>query len=225
MKKKNNYFTQQVEDDIIEYLMSRDENLYALTIQPAIRDLAGIIINRFKFHQMDRHNYEELLNECESFLFIQMTKFKPGKGKAFSFFSIVCKNYLIQKYVKEKKHTIRSIVIEKLIDNPNEIIVESDGINVYTDVKDGNTLSERMLYIIQNLEKFIEKKIDSDNDKQIAYALLQILKNCNYVEFYNKKYVYFLIRIICNCETISITKVMKVIITEFKRISKEYDNM
>ena len=46
---------------------------------------------------------EEVKHEVVSFLVMNMHKFKEGKGKAFSYFSIVAKNYLILNNNKNYK--------------------------------------------------------------------------------------------------------------------------
>ena len=56
--------------------------------------LAENIIHTFKFYYFDVSS-EDVKNEVVSFLVMNMHKFQAGKGKAFSYFSIVAKNYLI----------------------------------------------------------------------------------------------------------------------------------
>ena len=56
--------------------------------------LAENIIHTFKFYYFDVPS-EDVKHEVVSFLYMNMHKFTEGKGKAFSYFSIVAKNYLI----------------------------------------------------------------------------------------------------------------------------------
>ena len=56
--------------------------------------MAENIIHTFKFYYFDVPS-TDVMHEVVSFLYMNMHKFTEGKGKAFSYFSIVAKNYLI----------------------------------------------------------------------------------------------------------------------------------
>ena len=110
-KKKNYYFTQETEDAIILY--NKEENpvirnvIYNKHIDYPFDKLAENIIHTFKFYYFDV-SPNEVKHEVVSFLVMNMHKFKEGKGKAFSYFSVVAKNYLIlnnnANYKKYKTH-------------------------------------------------------------------------------------------------------------------------
>ena len=57
--------------------------------------LAENIIHTFKFYYFDG-GPKEVQHEVIAFMLEKLPKFVEGKGKAFSYFSIVAKNYLIQ---------------------------------------------------------------------------------------------------------------------------------
>ena len=70
--------------------------IYTDTIHPAFMKLAENIINTFKFSYFD-YGFRDLQEEVVSNLVINMHKFDETRGsKAFSYFSIVGKNYLLQ---------------------------------------------------------------------------------------------------------------------------------
>ena len=97
-KKRKMYFGQVTEDAIIKYNKETDpivrNQIYNESIQAPFEKLAENIIHTFKFYYFDVPS-EEVKHEVVSFLVMNMHKFKEGKGKAFSYFSIVAKNYLI----------------------------------------------------------------------------------------------------------------------------------
>ena len=64
--------------------------------------MAENIIHTFKFYYFDVPS-EDVKHELVSFLVMNMQKFTEGKGKAFSYFSIVAKNYLILNNNKNYK--------------------------------------------------------------------------------------------------------------------------
>ena len=105
-KTKNYYFHQGTEKAIIRYNNTDDPVLkniiYNEHIAKAFDKLAENIIHTFKFYYFDVGS-EEVKHEVVSFLVMNMHKFKEGKGKAFSYFSIVAKNYLILNNNKNYK--------------------------------------------------------------------------------------------------------------------------
>ena len=97
-KKSKNYFTMSTERAIIRYNNCSDpfmrNKIYNEYIAYPFDKLAENIIHTFKFYYFDVSS-EDVKNEVVSFLVMNMHKFQAGKGKAFSYFSIVAKNYLI----------------------------------------------------------------------------------------------------------------------------------
>ena len=92
------YFTQDTEDAIVLYNLTENEldrnKIYNGHIRDAFDKLVENMIHTFKFYQFDIP-YEDVKNEVIAFLNEKIHKFTAGKGKAFSYFSIVAKNYLI----------------------------------------------------------------------------------------------------------------------------------
>ena len=98
-KKSKIYFGTPVHDAIVEYNRSEDiqfrHRIYTEEIHAAFLKLAENIINTYKFSYFD-YPFKDLQHEVVSNLVINMHKFDETKGsKAFSYFSVVAKNYLI----------------------------------------------------------------------------------------------------------------------------------
>ena len=109
-KSKRQYFTEDTELAIIEYLASEDQvlrnKIYNERIHHSFYKLAENLIHTFKFYYTEVDDLEDLKHEVICFLLEKLHYFKVGKGKAFSYFSIVGKNYLIlynnKNYAKKK---------------------------------------------------------------------------------------------------------------------------
>ena len=69
-----------------------------------------------------------------------------------------------------------------------------------------------------NLEKIIKYK----RDIPIAYAILEIFKNCENIETYNKKALYIMVREMVKVKTQYITRVVNILKEEYKRLFKIY---
>ena len=203
-KKSKQYFTLDTEEAIIAYNKStsqREKNdLYKTRIQYPFEKLAENILNTFKFSYFDVSK-EDVQMEVISNLIEKIHMFQEGKGKAFSYFSIVAKNYLILKnngnYKRFKKTALLSEMPESW--NPSDDFYETQfGAEL-------NEFKELMLkYWDINLTRVFTKK----RDIQIADAVLELFRRSQHIENFNKKHLYLLIREMTDCKTHYITKVV-----------------
>jgi len=111
-KKRKVYFGQEVQDAVVDYNSSENDSerniIYQTRIHAAFDKLAENIINTFKFTYFD-YGFEDIKHEVVAFMVVNMHKYDHTKGsKAFSYFSVVAKNYLIlhnnNNYKKLKSH-------------------------------------------------------------------------------------------------------------------------
>jgi hypothetical protein len=203
------YFTQETEDAIIEYNKTDDaekrEQLYREYIQAPFDKLAENVINRFKFPYMEG-TFDEVKSEVVSFLVINLHKFAEGKGKAFSYFSVIAKNYLILHNNNAYKEEKRSVyLIDKVDDSfvlEEILIVEPDEQELQSDMRDFIQLLVQ--YWDFNLTKIFKKK----RDIEIATAVVELLRRVDGIDNFNKKALYLLIREMTNHKTSHITKVI-----------------
>ena len=218
-KPKNKiYFTQDTENAIIEYNKCEDpikrNQIYKDEIQYPFEKLAENILNTFKFSYFDVPKMDVQM-EVVSTLIEKIHMFKEGKGKAFSYFSIVAKNHLILKnngnYKRFKKTALLSEMPESW--NPEDNFYDEQVSSEYNEFK------ELMLqYWDKNLTKVFTKK----RDIQIADAILELFRRSQYIENFNKKHLYLLIREMTDCKTHYITKVVNVMKEHQKRMLNDY---
>ena len=203
------YFTQETEDAIIKYNKSDDpeerENLYREFIQDPFDKLAENVINRFKFPYMEG-TFDEVKSEVVSFLVINLHKFAKGKGKAFSYFSVIAKNYLILHNNNAYKEEKRSVYLVDKVDESfsleETLIAEPEEEEVKSDARDFILLLVQ--YLDFNLTKIFKKK----RDIEIANAIVELLRRVDNIENFNKKALYLMIREMTNHKTSHITKVI-----------------
>ena len=97
-KSSKQYFTQDTENAIIEYNDTEDklkkDRIYKERIAPAFDKLAEIVYNKWKFTYFD-DDPQDVMAEVVAFMIEKIHMYKEGKGKAFSYFTIVARNYLI----------------------------------------------------------------------------------------------------------------------------------
>lgn len=203
------YFTQETEDAIIEYNKTDDaekrEQLYREYIQAPFDKLAENVINRFKFPYMEG-TFDEVKSEVVSFLVINLHKFAEGKGKAFSYFSVIAKNYLILHNNNAYKEEKRSVYLVDKVDDSfvleEILIVEPEEQELQSDMRDFIQLLVQ--YWDFNLTKIFKKK----RDIEIATAVVELLRRVDGIDNFNKKALYLLIREMTNHKTSHITKVI-----------------
>lgn len=116
-KNSRNYFTKVHEDAIIEYNNSDDhdrrEELYRTLIQPTFSEMVDKIVFTYRFTTLP--NIDTLREDCKVWLTTVLDKYNPDKGsKAFSYFSVITKNWFIQKVKKNKKSRQREIEFQDL---------------------------------------------------------------------------------------------------------------
>lgn len=217
-RKNKQYFTQDTQDAIIAYNNStndREKNeLYRTRIKYPFEKLAENILNTFKFSYFDVPK-EDVQKEVVAILIQKIHMFKEGKGKAFSYFSIVAKNYLIlnnnSNYKRYKKTDLLSQMPQTW--NPEDDFYHREQGDEFSEFK------QLMLnYWDKNLTKIFTKK----RDIQIADAILELFRRSQYIENFNKKHLYLLIREMTDCKTHYITKVVNVMKVHQKKMLNDY---
>ena len=218
-KKKNYYFHQGTEDAIIRYNKSDDYRLkntiYNEHIRKPFDKLAENIIHTFKFYYFDVSS-EEVKHEVVSFLVLNMHKFKEGKGKAFSYFSIVAKNYLILH--NNKNYKMGKIHHEMDVLDYKRNILEERG---RAEKTEGAEL------FINELHRFWDTNLTNvfrrDKDIRVADAVLHIFRIKENIENFNKKALYILIREMTSSNTQHITRIINVMKKYNKRLIFEFE--
>ena len=107
---KRLYFTQVHEDAIVEYVATESikvrTDLYVEYIGPAFDEMVDKIVFTYKFTTLP--NIDSLRDECKIWLVTILDKYSQDKGyKAFSYFSVITKNWFIQQTKKAKKNRKR----------------------------------------------------------------------------------------------------------------------
>lgn len=204
------YFTDDTEKAIVEFNKSTDlderEIIFRERIHPAIDKLAENIINRFKFPYIDG-SFEDVKNQVVAFLVLNLHKYTENKGKAFSYFSVVAKNYLVLNNNNSYRDELRSTYI---VDSSSEESFLLDEVlttkpEIESSQRDTSDFMELLIqYWDFNLDRIFKKKRDRD----IANAVVELMKRANTIENFNKKALYVLIREMTNNKTVHITKVI-----------------
>ena len=206
-KNKKIYFSQDTEDAIVEYNNSDDmverNKIYNERISYPFDKLAENILNTFKFSYF-QCSHEEVQKEVVSNLVSNIHKYKQGNGKAFSYFSIIAKNFLILynngNYKKFKRHT--SVDDDEIIYEKKELTI-----NPRNETRK-KELSEFVRLMIDYYDHNLERLFKKPQELKIAAAVIEIFRKSDSIENFNKKALYLYIREMTDCKTQNITKVV-----------------
>ena len=212
------YFTDVTEQAVIRHNKETRphirERIYNEHIRTPFEKLAENIIHTFKFYYFDVPS-EDVKHEVVSFLYMNMHKFTEGKGKAFSYFSIVAKNYLIlhnnNNYKRMKQHDG-----EEVTDYKRDPITEMRNTEFNSvQVEYLETLAE---YWKNNLTTVFKRKKDLD----VANAVIELIDMRHNIENFNKKALYILIREMTGSNTQHITRVINVMKKHHFNLHKKF---
>lgn len=206
-KQANYYFTQDTEDAIVRYVQSTDQvernKLFNDRINYALHKLAENIIHTFKFYYTEVDTIEELKHEVVCVLLEKLPRYKQEEGKAYSYFSIIVKNYLIvYNNTNYKKLKSRGQVEE--VDTDKTITAEL----VNTKDQDLQTIDfidSYVYYIDTQLFDIFPKP----KEARVADAILELFRKRENLDILSKKALYIYIREITDAPTPVITKVIK----------------
>ncbi len=216
--KKRLYFGPEVQDAIIRYnaldqqtQQVKRNRIYQNEIHTAFDKLSENIINTFKFTYFD-YGFEDVKAEVVAFMVMNMHKYDHTKGsKAFSYFSVVAKNYLIlhnnNNYKKLKLH--KSVDVLQTMSSTRDAEIAEDLFQL---------TNELVEYFEDNILNIFSRK----KDINIAYAILELFKKRDEIENFNKKSLYILIREMTDVNTIHITSVVNTLKKHYQKLSKEY---
>ena len=146
---------------------------------------------------------------------MNMHKFKEGKGKAFSYFSIVAKNYLIlnnnNNYKKMKSHRELDVLdFKRNLSSEAQVSADKETYEEFT--------SMMLDYWENNLPNIFKRH----KDILVADAVLELFRRSQNMENFNKKALYVLIREMTGSNTQHITRVVNVMKKYYKRLFKEF---
>lgn len=191
-KKSNIYFSAKHENAIVSYARTSDrkerEKLYREWIEPVFEQMVNKIVFTYKFNLLP--NIDDLKIECKGWLTTVLDKFDPEKGsKAFSYFSVITKNWFIHKVKKNSDKIKRESYFEDLKKESREpqLIINNDYDEQREKEEYWNTLYAELV-------DWEQEETMKPNEKKVLQAVMLLLENPEKIEIFNKKAIYLYIR-------------------------------
>ena len=214
-KKRNNknyYFTSDHEDAIVKYARTNCKKerteLYIEFIRPAFNEMVDKIVFTYKFTNLP--NIDSLREECKIWLMTILDKYDPNKGSAaFSYFSVITKNWFIHKVKRQQKRNKREIDLGNISKRYEE-----------------EYLSTNESYVTQRVEEEFWKSFYTElkswdisqmkeNDTKVYKAIIILFESKEDIDIFNKKAIYLYLREITGMNT-------KQIVNSLKKFRKRY---
>jgi hypothetical protein len=208
-KKANIYFTQETEDAIIEYLLTKDtakrNQIFNEQINYSFHKLAENIIHTFKFYYTEVDTIPELQHEVVAFLLEKLHLYNQNKGKAFSYFGTIVKRYLIL-YNNANYKKLKDRAPVEAIDEDKSIFIDitNNGKELYAE-NAPSYMKQFTKYVDKNLFSLFPKA----NDARIADAILELFRKSENLDIFNKKALYIYVKEMTEASTPQITKIIK----------------
>tara|TARA_R110000824_G_scaffold204144_6_gene388821 strand:- start:215 stop:859 length:645 start_codon:yes stop_codon:yes gene_type:complete len=202
------------ENAIVSYALTDDKiirtDLYITLIGPALDELVDKIVYTYKFNNLPNIDY--LKDDCKIWLMTILDKYDPEKkSKAFSYFSVITKNWFIHKVKQNSKKLKRDLQYESITSE-----VESDQLVELNRYEIDRETFEFWQHLFREMESWEKMKL-KDNEKKVLEAIKILFNSIDEIEIFNKKAIYLYMREITGLNT-------KQIVNNLNRIRKKYRN-
>jgi len=222
------YFSDDTQAAIVklqeEADVKRQHEIYLGLIHPAFNTLVENLIHVYGFSNPGG-SIEELKSDCVSFLYSSMHKWSPDKGtKAFSYFNVVAKNFLICSSRKSIKRTKRYLSMDHpellsmeqteevesyaVAPSPDEVLIEKDRRDE-----------------IRNILAEIEKRVVSESEIACIKAIITVFEKIDDLDFLNKRAFRIYVRDVSGLTSKKLSIAMTSVRSHYKNISQRSNDV
>ena len=169
-------------------------DLYVNLIGPALDEMVDKIVYTYKFTTLP--NIDVLRDECKIWLVTVLDKYDETKGsKAFSYFSVITKNWFIHKVKKQSKKNRTEI---ELVDLPKDL--ELKFISTSNPYAKNREREEFFNFLKSEIDSWEHDKM-KENEKKVLEAVRILFESAEDIEIFNKKAIYLYLREITGLNT------------------------
>ena len=219
--KRNMYFNADTQASIVCYQDSTCEkkknNIYEKEILPAFDKLAENLIFIYGF-MTPGQPVENLKNDCVTFLYETLYKFDESRGtKAFSYFNVVAKNWLIINSRRNQKNNRRHVSIS----DPNSMSAAEKSDLANYDVApspDDVLIKENLRNEITLVLNEIKKRVSGENEMACIDAVITIFETIDQLDFLNKRAIFVYVRDISGLNPKQLSVSMSIIRKHYREL-------
>ena len=218
------YFTPATQAAIVEYQNATEqkkrEQIYVTEIFPAFEKLVENLINIHKFSGL-YDSYDDLKNDCVTFLFEQIRKFDNGRGtNAFSYFNIIAKNWLIIRTKQKSTRIKRNVSLDDIDGMSAREMKIMEERNV---VPSQETMIESANFVngLTDMLNTIRDSVKTQNELACMNSIMTIFENIDSVDLLSKSAILLYIRELSGMSPKQLTATLHSLKKQYRKIKSE----
>lgn len=188
-------------------------------IQPAFDEMVNKIIFTYKFNTLPNIDY--LRDDCKIWLTTILDKYDPNKGsKAFSYFSVVTKNWFIHKVKNNSKKLKRQVSYETIIQTGGQ-----DSLGAASNTEEyleRRVEQEFWVNLLSQIESWDTGKL-KHNEKMVLEAVKVLVHNIDDIEIFNKKAIYLYLRELTGLNTKQVVNNLNKLREKYRMFKTKWD--
>ena len=175
------------------------------------------IVYTYKFTSLENIDY--LKEDCKIWLTTILGKFDPENGsKAFSYFSVVTKNWFTHKAKKQTKKNKREISFDLLINETDALPSQEE-----KDFLEQEEEKQFWMNLLGEVESWRSMRL-KENEEKVLDAVLTLMENIEQIEIFNKKAIYLYMREITGLNTKQIVNCLNKMRIKYRVFCKKWNN-
>ena len=218
------YFNEETHNSIVKFqgmeCPNEREKIYVSKIFPAFDKLVENLIFIHGFTS-SHSSYEDLKSDCVVFLYETLNKFDHTRGtKAFSYFNVVAKNWLIIKSKQRTKQMRRQVSL----DDPLSISRRDMGaIEAYKVIppQDTDMIKRESMENLFLLMTEIKEKLSGENELACIDAIITLFEKIDDIDLLNKRAIFVYLRDISSLNPKQLSIAMSSIRKHYKSLVKQ----
>ena len=229
-KRSTPYFTKLTQDSIQRYLAETTDKtrneIYNNDILPAFEKLVENLINIHKFNSID-DNYEDIKNDCISFLYESLKKFDFERGtNAFSYFNVLAKNWLIIKSKQKQNKNKKNVSIDNFETDTTTLDAKLFESNIMIYQEEIDREKEENFSDIMDILKSVKNMSKTKNEIMCMDSVISLFQNIDNIDFFNKNAVFLYLRELSGLSSKQLTLTIQNIKKYYKKSKeqKRYEN-
>lgn len=181
--KSKQYFTLETENYINLYNQSTDsferDRIFTQHIYKPFYKIAEIVFNKYKIMYMG--DAREAMLDCVVWMLDQIGKFKGERGRAFSYFTIIARNYYFQNSSANYKELKKELHIDGW---EEELDLEEDNSTLEHHELTGDFTSKIIPYLKEHMHEIMTNELNT----MIGHLSLEYFYDIDSITDFNRKF-------------------------------------
>jgi len=223
--KKNDlkyYFNSDTHEAIVRFQGEEDnkakEQIYVKIILPAFSKLVENLV--YIHGTTATISSDDFKNDCITFLYETLKKFDASRGtKAFSYFNVVAKNWIIVKSRQRQKQVNRHISMEDR-GIMSEIELVPFDIYKHDPLMTTETQYNETVEKIGDILQKVKIRLACENDRVCMDSIIKLFDNIDSLESLNKRAIFVYVRDMTNLTPKQLSSSMSSIRKHYREVSK-----